>query len=854
MNPPISAFLKRGIDIAVSACALVGLSPLLAGIAVAILLDSGVPIIFSQDRMGRGFRAFRIFKFRTMRADGIGPAITAAGDSRITRIGRFLRASKLDELPQLWNVLKGDMSLVGPRPELPCYVEAFADRYQRVLMVRPGMTDLASIRFRTEEDVLADASDPVKAYVEQVLPAKLDLAEEYLRTKSLRTDLYIAIRTLSVIRRPIQRMLTAAFLTDLLRRGRPFASLRRSMVRAVQFVIFLAAGLSGFLLRFDFQIPATEHPHIFFGLCVWAITKSLTFHVLGLDRGWWRYVSVPDLLRLFAGNVLGSALGGVAIAIFAPQGFPRSLYVLDFLLCSVMTAGARLAVRVVFELSNTSNGCKRTLIYGAGAAGLSLLREIRQNPALPYEVIGFIDDSPSKSGELIQRGKVLGNGAALPSVVKAKGIELVLIAAPSATGAQMAAILKHCGQADVDYKTVPGLAEVMELGGLSTQIRDVKVEDLLGRNPIHLEEDQIRGALQGKVVLVTGAAGSIGSELCRQIARFQPAGIVGFEIAESPLFEIDREMRQTFSQIPFYPEIGSIQNRARLDEVLRQYSPSVIYHAAAYKHVPLMEAHIFEAVENNVFGTYNVAVAAAEHGVEDFVMISSDKAVRPTNIMGATKRIAELLLLALQNGRTKYAAVRFGNVLGSSGSVIPIFKKQIAAGGPVTVTHPDMRRFFMTIPEACQLVLQAAVLAEGGQICVLDMGEPVKIVDLARNLILLSGRKPDEDIKIEFTGIRPGEKLYEELSTMFEETAPTAHEKIRIFIGNGMPEGDMLDWLGFLREICETRDAGRLVVALKEIVLDYSPSAHLLRRMIASAEDHSTLGHKPRAASAAATV
>jgi FlaA1/EpsC-like NDP-sugar epimerase len=334
------------------------------------------------------------------------------------------------------------------------------------------------------------------------------------------------------------------------------------------------------------------------------------------------------------------------------------------------------------------------------------------------------------------------------------------------------------------------------------------------------------------MVLVTGAAGSIGSELCRQIARFQPAGIVGFEIAESPLFEIDREMRQAFPDTPFYPEIGSIQNRARLDEVLRQYSPSVVYHAAAYKHVPLMEAHVFEAIENNVVGTYNVAVAAAEHGVEDFVMISSDKAVRPTNVMGATKRVAELLLLAMQNGRTKYVAVRFGNVLGSNGSVIPIFKKQIAAGGPVTVTHPDMRRFFMTIPEACQLVLQAAVIAQGGQICVLDMGEPVKIVDLATNLILLSGLKPDEDIKIEFTGMRPGEKLYEELSMLTEDTAPTAHDKIRIFIGNGMPDGDMEMSLHSLREACETRDAGRLVLALKGIVQDYSPSTHLLKRVI----------------------
>jgi FlaA1/EpsC-like NDP-sugar epimerase len=605
-------------------------------------------------------------------------------------------------------------------------------------------------------------------------------------------------------------------------------------MRTVQLAIFAAAGFLAFLLRFDFTVPGQYRPQFLAALCVFAPAKIFAFYFFKMDRGWWRYASIRDVVRLVAANLVGSALGCLALPWFTPQGFPRSIYFLDFMLCFGMTAGVRVAVRLAYEFSRLPNLSvrKRTLIYGAGDAGVALLREIQQNPALAYEIIGFIDDAPAKVGNFIHRVRVLGNGAVLSYIVAAQNIETVLIAMPSANGAQMTSILKQCHDAGVSYKTVPGLAEVIEGNGLANQIRDVAVEDLLGRNPVNLEEDQIRGALQGKVVLVTGAAGSIGSELCRQIARFHPAGIVGFEIAESPLFDIDREMRQAFPNTPFYPEIGSIQNRARLDEVLRHYRPSVIYHAAAYKHVPLMEAHIFEAIENNVFGTYNVAVAAAEHGVEDFVMISSDKAVRPTNIMGATKRIAELLLLGLQNGRTKYAAVRFGNVLGSNGSVIPIFKKQIAAGGPVTVTHPDMRRFFMTIPEACQLVLQAAVIAEGGQICVLDMGEPVKIVDLARNLILLSGLKPDEDIKIQFTGMRPGEKLYEELSTLLEDTAPTAHEKIRVYEGNGMPEGDIEMWLLCLREACGTRDAGRLVVALKEIVLDYSPSAHLLKRVI----------------------
>jgi FlaA1/EpsC-like NDP-sugar epimerase len=477
---------------------------------------------------------------------------------------------------------------------------------------------------------------------------------------------------------------------------------------------------------------------------------------------------------------------------------------------------------------------KRTLIYGAGDAGITLLREIRNNPRLAYRICGFLDDRRDKKGALIGNIVVLGGGDEVKSLVAKHNIAMILIAIPSATGVEMTRILELCHTAGVEYKTVPGLGEVVEECGLVGQIREVAVEDLLGRNPVRLEVSQIRDALEGKVVLVTGAAGSIGSELCRQIARFNPAGIVGFEIAESPLFEIDREMRRTFPAVRFYPEIGSIQNRARLDDVLSQYKPAVVYHAAAYKHVPLMEANVFEAVENNVFGTYNLAEASAKHGVEDFVLISSDKAVRPSNVMGATKRIAELILQALQNGRTQYVAVRFGNVLGSNGSVIPIFKKQIASGGPITVTHPEMRRFFMTIPEACQLVLQASALGEGGQICVLDMGQPIKIVDLARNLILLSGLKPDENIRIEFTGMRPGEKLYEELSTLLENTVASDHKNIRIFVGNGVPEYGLDQWIDSLRDICEARDLGRLTLALKDLVQDYSPSADLLRRIVRS--------------------
>ena len=380
---------------------------------------------------------------------------------------------------------------------------------------------------------------------------------------------------------------------------------------------------------------------------------------------------------------------------------------------------------------------------------------------------------------------------------------------------------------------MPSLAEIVAGRPVARQIRAVAVEDILGREPVELDRRRISGRLRGQVAMVTGAAGSIGSELCAQIARFEPAALVAFEISESALFHQERDLLERFPGLSFHAEIGSVQNVQRLREVFRRYAPSVVYHAAAYKHVPLMERHAFEAIENNVIGTYNVAMVAAEFGSEDFVLISSDKAVRPTNIMGATKRVAELVIRALQNGGPRYVSVRFGNVLGSNGSVVPIFQKQIAAGGPVTVTHPEMQRYFMTIPEAAQLVLQASVMGRGGETFVLNMGAPVRIVDLARQLILLSGLKPGEDVRIEFTGIRPGEKLYEELQLSGERTLPTGHEKISVFAGACLPFEQVVRHLARLRKACEARDLRSLVMELQQMVPDYAPGEALAAQLAA---------------------
>jgi len=605
----------------------------------------------------------------------------------------------------------------------------------------------------------------------------------------------------------------------ILRRSRP------RFVFATETAAILCSALLAYLLRFDLSLPGYEARPLLLCLAVWIPVKLTFFKLFGLDQRWARYVSFPDLVRLACSNLTASF---VSLLILVPAGHnevPRSVYPLDLILCVLLAVSSRVAIRLVSESSRapkTGTAAKRTVIYGAGTAGASLLRDLQHDPAVKYDVRGFVDDNPQKRGLVLQGAKVLGSGDDLEAIAVKHNVELVLIAIPSATGAQMKQILERCTAIGVPYKTVPALAEIIEEGGLARQIRDVAVEDLLGRTPVNLEHDRISARLEGRIILVTGAAGSIGSEICRQIARFRPAAIVGLEIAESPLFNLGLEMARDFPGIVFHQEIGDIRNKARLQEIFDRHRPSVVYHAAAYKHVPLMESHIFEAVENNVFGTSNVVEAAGICGVSELVMISSDKAVRPASVMGATKRLAELVVRSLQPEGGRYVSVRFGNVLGSNGSVVPIFKEQIARGGPVTVTHPDMRRFFMTIPEACQLVLQASTMGKGSEVFVLDMGEPVRIVDLARNLILLSGLRPDHDIRIEFTGRRPGEKLFEELNERAEGLVPTHHEKIHIFEGAAIPWMELDCRLKHLRDCCTSRDAAGLFCRLSEAVPEYS--------------------------------
>jgi FlaA1/EpsC-like NDP-sugar epimerase len=605
--------------------------------------------------------------------------------------------------------------------------------------------------------------------------------------------------------------------------------IRRPAIVALYVALFAVSAVTAFGLRFDFHLNPLAMTQLLYATVVWLAVKTVICYCCGLDRSAWRFLSSWDALMLVVANLAGSAVSAPIIAMGAPKGFPRSIYVLDFVVSLLLTGGTRVSAKVLLELLAGKPDAKspKALIYGAGAAGVRLLRASRTSPGIGYDVCGFVDDDRSKTGMLIYGVPVRGAGEDLRRLAPKHGVRTVLIAAPSASKQQMLTILKNCADAEVRFFTIPGISELVPSGN-KPQLRDVALEDLLGRPAVHLEEDRVRGRIQDRAILVTGAAGSIGSELCRQIACFAPKIIVGFDIAETGLFHIDREMRVRFPDVLFKPVVGSVQNPAALASVFEEYRPATVYHAAAYKHVPMMERHIFEAVENNVLGTFLVAKAAERAGVREFVMISSDKAVRPTNVMGLTKRAAEILLSSLHSTSTKFVSVRFGNVLGSNGSAVPIFREQIAAGGPVTLTHPEMRRYFMTIPEASQLVLQAFAMGEGGEIFVLDMGEPVKIVDLARNLILLSGLRPDEDIRLEFTGIRPGEKLYEELNTADERTLPTYHEKIFIFAGKAPVIQDLGVWINTIRKFCAARDT-EVLAHLKDLVPEYNPSADIMR-------------------------
>jgi len=563
-------------------------------------------------------------------------------------------------------------------------------------------------------------------------------------------------------------------------------------------VLVLFSYWLAYLLRFNFAIPEIYYQKWIDSLPALILIRILCFYFFGLYSGVWRYASMNDLMKILKAITLSSFLFVTYITLrYRLIDFSRSVFVIDWFTLITFVGGSRFLYRLSREFYATKGEGKRhVLIIGAGDAGEMLLREMKQNPNMTFEPVGFLDDNPDKRGRTIHNVPVLGKIKELEQIAQKKEVQEIVIAIPSITGKGMRGIVDQCKRAGISCKTVPAVSDILNGKVHVSQIREIRIEDLLGREHIELNRKEIEEYLSNKKVLVTGAGGSIGSELCRQILKIDPRQLILYERVENELFHLEMELLGTFPGASYVSILGDILDRKRLEDVMRDYRPEVVFHAAAYKHVPMMEAHPLEAIKNNILGTQNVAEVSAQWGVEKFVMISTDKAVNPVNVMGATKRLAELICQGMnQSQMTKYVVVRFGNVLNSAGSVIPLFKEQIAKGGPLTVTHFEATRYFMSIPEATQLVMQAGAMGRGGEIYVLDMGEPIRIIDLATDMIRLMGLRVGEDIDIVQSGLRPGEKVHEELVTKEEEIEPTRHEKIMVV------KSPPFDWMNLPKRV-----------------------------------------------------
>jgi len=614
---------------------------------------------------------------------------------------------------------------------------------------------------------------------------------------------------------------------------RTTATTRMLFFITIDILLIILSVWLAFLLRFEGKIPVDYIQNIQ-GLTALALFFSIPiFYFFKLYSFSWTYISLQELTSLFSGTLLSFLLSSVAFLIFRDSSrfsnFPRSTlfisYFLIFLLCGAIRFSKRIYIQTFQGGSREEK--ERTLIVGAGDAGEQVLRSILISKDSPYLPVGFVDDSPAKQGEIIHGLRVLGEIDEIPQVIKKHQIEEMIIALPSAVSGAIKKTTEIGRKSGLKkIKIVPPITELINGEVSIGEIKDVEIEDLLGREPFSLDTKSIKNFIRDKVILITGAAGSIGSELCRQVAKFKPSSLLILDRDESGIFNMANELEDKFPKLKIISVIADIQDKEKIDRIFSQFHLNIVFHAAAYKHVPLMEKQPDEAVKNNVFGTKVVTDSALKYGVEKFVFISTDKAINPTSVMGATKRIGEMICQALnQKNHTKFISVRFGNVLDSQGSVVPIFREQIKKGGPVEVTDPDMKRYFMTIPEACLLVMQAGAMGEGGEVFVLDMGKPIKILDLAKEMIRLSGFEPDKDIPIVFTGSRPGEKLFEEILTAEEGTFATKNQRIFMAKVLNVDEIKLNSALERLKHAAHNLEKDKIKNILKELIPVYKPNS-----------------------------
>lgn len=838
---------KRLFDVTFAAMGLVLTLPFFLLCAIFIKLTSRGPVFFRQERIGKDGKPFRIRKFRTMvaGAEAKGPQITARDDVRITPIGGILRWTKLDELPQLINVLVGEMSFVGPRPEVPAIVKFYSDEQRQVLSVKPGIIGANQILARNESDLYPDGVTDTEAYyIKHILPGKLIVDLDYVQKSSFRYDL---------------KLLFSGIITTILgaAQARIFTEAKiPAFLLPVDMVLICLAYFLAYALRFDWRIPPEELKVFGLSLPLVLIIRSTVLLLYRVYKHIWKYVSVNDLFVIVKACTIGSVLYLVVMFFLGIRVFSRSIFLIDWLLVMLFIGGLRIFLRIMAErisikerLENIHIARRNIVIIGAGDVGEMALRELERNVKYRYNMVGFIDDDPHKIGKLIHGVPVLGPIRDLSNVAKLYRVDEAFLAISRLSAGDVRAIVSNCEDAGIKCRIVPAVVDALNGKIHLHKIRDLEISDLFGRQAVKLDLSAINQLVGGNRIMITGAGGSIGSELCRQIAEYHPGQMILIDRNENYLHEIRCELESHFKHLPMICYIADITVHSKMQKIFAACSPDIIFHAAAQKHVPLSEDNPDEAVKNNIFGTRILVKLAHKYRTQHFVMVSTDKAVYPTSVMGVTKRIAEKYIQSFsKHSPTRFVIVRFGNVMNSNGSVVPMFVKQIERGGPVTVTHPDIERFFMSIPEAVQLILQAVTMGRSGEIFILEMGAPVKILDLAIELIRQAGLIPNKDIKIEFTGLRPGEKLSEELIGNGEQVLMTPHQQLKIVRSDGtLKLHDLEQQLQELKRVTQAMDAREIKDKLREIAAEYqhpapadAPSAVDLRPTIPTVRSTAT--------------
>lgn len=815
----------RFIDFIASLFGLIVLSPVFLLIAIWIKLDDWKgPVFYKQMRVGRGGVDFGLYKFRSMYvgSDKMGLITIGGHDPRITRSGYFIRKYKLDELPQLINVLKGDMSLVGPRPEVRKYVDLYTPEQRRVLDVRPGITDWASIEYLDENALLALSDDPDRTYIEEIMPAKIRLNMRYINNQCLKEYITIVLKTFMGI--SVDK-LTHWYFTK--------ASLPYWGVLAMDIVTSVMACILAYVLFYGLADTSVHFWRVFLAIMVYVPPFCITgkvFHTYDIQ---FRYATLVDLQKV------GSAMVTGGVIVYCMHEYTNvEEYTWHLSHGYMFLAGAmatlfmvfqRIIIKNVYSSNNTGVNVPFAVIYGTQENVELLAQAIQNMRERSYRIFGFLTDDAEYHNHYIMGKRRLKKDENLADHLTRNGVEAV-ICGPimSKRITEDHDFLTQLFNAGIKVLTMPEVSQLVRnaRGSWSNlELRQVEVneQDLLPRQEINVDMEAIGRLLCDKTVMITGAAGSIGSEMVRQIAVFKPRQLVLVDQAESPLFSVMMSLKEQWPEQQFVTLVTSITKSRQMEELFREYRPEYVFHAAAYKHVPMMEMSPANAVQNNCIGTRVIADLAVKYGVKKFVMISTDKAVNPTNVMGCSKRICEIYCQSLNAHQqvTQFVTTRFGNVLGSSGSVIPIFREQILKGGPVTVTHPDIVRYFMLIPEACKLVLQAGTMGHGGEIYAFDMGDPVRIADLAKKMIELSGV---QGVEIVYTGLRDGEKLYEEVMTADENSVPTDHPKIRVAKVREYDYAEVLRQEEELERISFLYDEMATVKKMKEMVPEFKSS------------------------------